>query len=227
VTDFFNRHVFISCEAQMKIRKTVRLLAALSAVFLALTVSKAAYSQDGTAWQEYSTQGNPKAAGHNFTLKYPSYYIMPTDFPETDFLQTFVPKEDEEDSGDSFFYMTVAIKDLPDGADLSSLKTDGYWNSRELDRFWVSLAEEIPGVKALLRGVSFENLPMAKISTSTISDDIVNLKAILFVLHGDKLVKLECGEGAFGADPEYGDQDYAKKPACVTYFNSLTFTELP
>jgi hypothetical protein len=211
----------------MKIHETVRIAAVMSVVFLALTASKAAYSQDGTEWLEYSPRNNPKAVGHNFTLKYPSSFAMQSVSSETDYLQIFDPIRTEGDPGEVHKFLSVNIQDLPDGFDLSSLKTDGYWNLRELDRFWADIAAELPGARDLFGAVSFEKLPMAKIPATMVDDGIITISAILLVLHGDKLVRLECGMSAYEAEPEFANEDYSKDPLCVSYFNSLTFTELP
>jgi hypothetical protein len=75
--------------------------------------------------------------------------------------------------------------------------------------------------------ISWGNIPMVRYSTSEIKDDITSISAIQFALHGDKLIKLECGFGTIGADPEFADQDYTTNPTCQSYFNSLYFIDYP
>jgi hypothetical protein len=200
----------------------------VATLFISLFVifAQTSYSQDGATWLEYSTKGNQQATGHNFTVQYPPSYIKPTDFSKEEYLQTFA-EEDEEGSGDNFYYLTAGIKNFPNKIMPSALKTEGVWDLKKLDQFWRDLAKGVPGVKTIDTAISWGNVPMLKLSTSEIKDDITSLSAILFALHGDKLIKLECGLNTFGADPEYANQDLTKEPRCHSYFSSLKFLDNP
>ncbi|MDR1677880.1 MAG: hypothetical protein LBS44_05755 [Deltaproteobacteria bacterium] len=91
-------------------------------------------------WLEFSTKGHPQTTGHNFTLHSPRLYEKTSDFSKEDYLQTFV-ESDEEGSGDSYFYLTVSIHNLPNNILPSSLLPDGLWDFKTLDQFWNILAK--------------------------------------------------------------------------------------
>jgi hypothetical protein len=150
-----------------------------------------------------------------------------SDFPQDKYIQLFDDSGEEESSGDNYQYLTVGIQNLPNNIAPSALKTDNLWDFNKLDNFWKSLAKQIPDVKTLAQAISWGNIPMAKFSTSKIdTDGIKFLSGILFALHGDKLIKLECGLNSFG-DIDIGNLNYAKEPTCSTYFNSLEFIDAP
>jgi hypothetical protein len=213
----------------MKIHETVRIAAVMSVVILALAVSKASYSQDGTEWLEYSTRGDPKAAGHDFTLRYTPGYVKANEFSRAEFLQVFVPNEEAPGGSgvDSYYYMTAGIQDMPEGVTPSSFKTEGYWDLERLERFWDVIAGKMQGVTAVAKAVGFGGLPMARISSVELKGELAYLKATLLVLHGEKNVKLECGMNILVLDQEFSGEDFAKYPGCASYFSSLTFAELP
>jgi lipopolysaccharide export LptBFGC system permease protein LptF len=200
------------------------LLGSILFLVLMMVIPQTSYSQDGTQWRDYSSQGNPKAKGHNFTLKYPSYYVQSTDF-ENEFVQVFNMEESEEESGDSFFYLTASIKNLPNNTNQSALKTNGVWDLSLLNQFWTNIANGIPDVRAIDQSIDWYNIPMARFSTYKESDGVFFMSAILLALHGDKLVQLNyhyntfIGEGA----TTYLTED----ETCKTFFNSLIFIDKP
>jgi hypothetical protein len=212
--------------------KTILLFASSFLFLLVAVFVEPLYSQDGTTWTEYSSKGNPKTVGHDFTLKYPPSYEMPTDFSRDEYLQAFV-FTDEEDTGDSYEYLTVGIHNLPKNIAPSSLRTEGLWNFKKLDEFWFTLAKDIEGIKTMDRAISWGNIPMVKFSTSEIKDDTLIRSAILIALHGDKLIKLECGNSLFGYDPDpnsdydFAEEDLTTLSICSSYFNSLNFLDYP
>jgi hypothetical protein len=134
---------------------------------------------------------------------------------------------DEEDSGDTDYYLAVGIHDLPDNIEPSALRTEGSWDYKKLEPFWTDLAKKEPGIKTMERAISWGNIPMAKFSVGEIQDEVTLLNAILYALHGDKLIKLECGLNIFNADPAFAERDYSKEQTCVSFFNSLQFLDYP
>jgi hypothetical protein len=52
-------------------------------------------------------------------------------------------------------------------------------------------------------------------------------KMTLFALHGNKLVRLECGDEIYGANPEGAETDLSENLTCLAFFNSLRFLESP
>jgi hypothetical protein len=207
--------------------KNIIFIAVSFFILLMVIFPVASYSQDGTLWIDYSSKGNPQATGHNFTLQYSPYYVESSDFSKEDYLQTFII-DDEEGSGDSFLYLTVGIHDLPNGVASSSLKSDGLWDIKKLSQLWDVLAKETSSIKTMKQAISWDNIPMVKFSTNEIKDGILFLSGILFALHGDKLIKLECGMNTFGSDdPEFAAQDYSANQTCRSYFNSLQFIDSP
>ncbi|MDR2388118.1 MAG: hypothetical protein LBE80_11140 [Deltaproteobacteria bacterium] len=206
------------------INKTIFLL--ISGLFLmTMLFSGAVYSQDQSQWLSYSSQGQAQAAGLNFTLKYPSYYQKETGFDKNVYLQTFGIL-DEEGSGDTYEYLTVAIQDLPKNIDGSSLQANGNWDNQKLEELWKSLASSIQGAQSQEQAIGFGNIPMAKIRVYNNNGEVVTVEAVEYALHKDKLIKLECGFNTFAGEVGYGsDIDYTKDETCVLYFNSLTFTD--
>jgi hypothetical protein len=89
-----------------------------------INFSQVSYAQDSTTWLELSTKGHHQTTGHNFTLHYPPSYEKTSDFSKKDYLQTFVESEDEEGSGDSYYYLTIGIHNLPNNILLSSFLPD-------------------------------------------------------------------------------------------------------
>lgn len=206
------------------IKKTILLLSSFLLLAM-IPFSGALYPQDGVAWLDYGTRGNPKTAGHNFTLKYPSDYEKATDFSKDEYLQTFI-YSDEEGSGDSILYLTVGIQDLPKNIDPATLQANGNWDTQKLEELWKTVGSSISGVNNQEQAVGWGNIPMAKYRVYQNNGDIASVSAMLFALHKDKLIKLECGYDSMGGGEDYGsDLDYTKDPTCVSYFSSLTFTE--
>jgi hypothetical protein len=195
--------------------------------FFLITVASSVpiYSQDGTTWLDYSTKGNAQTTGHDFALKYPPSYPKASDFSKKDYLQVFAV-DDEEGSGDSFYYLTVGIENIPDNVDESTLKTDSIWDLKKLEAFWSTLAKKIPGFKSLEQAINWGSIPMVKYRVYEIKDDVMSLSAVYYAMRKGKLVKLECGFNMFNGDEEFGaSTDLTKDPTCISYFNSLKFLD--
>jgi hypothetical protein len=64
---------------------------------------------------------------------------------------------------------------------------------------------------------------MARFSTGTVEDAGTSLQAVLFALHGDRLILLECGSVIFGEGPPV--RAIMDKEPCPVFFNSLRFTK--
>jgi hypothetical protein len=193
--------------------------------FLAIAIfSDASYSQDGTRWVEYSTKGNPKTTGHDFTIKHPPSYEKATEFKKDEYIQVF-NINDEEGSGDTYYYLAIGINNLPDNITPSTLRTEGVWNLLNLNSFWDIVAKQIKGVRTKAQAIDWENLPMAKFTAVEILEGTTDLSTILFALHGDKLIKLECGMITFEEVPEFADTYFAQDSPCSAYFNSLAFLD--
>ncbi|MDR2366589.1 MAG: hypothetical protein LBF58_00525 [Deltaproteobacteria bacterium] len=205
------------------INKTLPLLA-ISLLFLVMVVFPGpVYSQDGTTWVEYSSERNTQTAGHEFTLIYPPDYEKISEFSKEDYIQTFV-YQDEEGSGDAFFYLTVGIENLPNDITEATLQTEGTWDLKKLDEFWKTVASQIPGVLSQDPIISSGSIPAVKLRAYQSNADIAYMTAIYFALHKDKLIKLECGNNIMGGGPDYGkDLDLTQEPICLSYFNSLKF----
>jgi hypothetical protein len=139
-------------------------------------------------------------------------------------VQTFIL---ESESGDDYYYLTVGIKNLPPNIAASSLKPNGIWDISKLEQLWSAVARNVSAVRTREESISGGNIPIVKFSTSEIVDDVTFISAILFALHGDKLLKLECGFNSFGSDIEFAQIDLTKDETCQTYFNSLNFTDNP
>jgi hypothetical protein len=189
-----------------------------------IVFSPISYAQDGTTWLEFSTLDHPRATGQNFILHHPSSYEKYSDFNKEEYLQIFV-ESNEEGSGDRTYWLTVGIKNLPNNLLASSLGRPGVWFNDELDKLWKTIAKEIPYLKFMQHTITWYNIPMARFSTGEIRDGFTIITAILFALHGDKLIKLECGYTVIDVYPEETDQDYTTNPTCQSYFNSLQFID--
>jgi hypothetical protein len=188
-------------------------------------ISEPVYAQDGTTWNLYSSKGNSNTVGYDFTLQFPPSYEKVTDFSKEDYLQTFVVN-DEEGSGDSIYYLTVGIHNLPSNIAPLNLQTDGIWDTKKLKELWATIAKQIPDFQTQDQAISWGNIPMAKYRVFKFDGEITFISAILYALHGQKLIKLECGFNSIGGDPDFGtDIDLTQDPTCSSYFNSLNFID--
>ena len=64
-------------------------LAAFALFLSAAVFAGPAFSQVCPEWKTYSSQGNPKTAGHDFTFEYPPDYKLPDVFAKDKYIQTF------------------------------------------------------------------------------------------------------------------------------------------
>jgi hypothetical protein len=119
----------------------------LVALMSAVLFPASSYSQEGAKLLTYSSKDNPKAAGHDFTIQYPPpYEKCEADSPD-EFLQLYCIN-DEEGSGDIYYYLSAKIQGLPDNIQPASLQADGSWDLKKLGAFWETVAEQLRGVVA-------------------------------------------------------------------------------
>jgi hypothetical protein len=174
--------------------------------------------------KSWSTKGNPEAAGHDFTIQYPSDYST-EHLPVEGYLEVFILPIGDEQSGNGLF-MAAGIEGMPKGFTPGQLKRDGKWSLKMLDDFWQAIANNAGGAKNLAKSIAGD-IPTCTMSTFLIGGGATVQGAVQYSLHGDKLVTLSCGRTTAGAHPALEEADYSKDPQCVSYFSSLQFLDPP
>jgi hypothetical protein len=150
---------------------------------------------------------------------------MPTDFSHEQYLQIFTC-EDDESGGDYYEYFSIGIHNIPFDIPPNTIYQDGLWDVSKLNEIWDNLANSVPGKKRRQTSISFQNIPMAKISGMEVSEDLITNLVTLFALHKDKIIKFECGYGIYGGNLETATKnDLLNNQKCLTFFNSLNFID--
>jgi hypothetical protein len=118
--------------------------------------------------------------------------VKSTEFSQEEYLQTFSNEAAEEESGGDYFEtLTVGIQELPDNISPSSCQTDSFWDIKKVEEFWSNITSDLKGIRSKDIAISWGNIPMAKYSVFLYSNnEIIYNLAILFALHGNKVIKL-------------------------------------
>jgi hypothetical protein len=177
---------------------------------------------------EYSTKGNPKAMGHNFTIKIPDYYIKIKNYP-SNYLEAFEIDDKYGElvgDGDIHDYFAIEILKVPNNITSSALQTNGNWDNNKLKKFWDIVAKDVPGIRKQQQTINWDNIPVLQLSTYIIEGEGSDNMAILFALHNNGIVKFECGTDTWLGnirDIETTKEDLTESARCMAFFGSLKF----